>query len=120
MVHTFSTGMKFPEANIPVLRATRKLTLPAGIRASNSGWLTLPAIIRSAGPGPSAKTLPGVESGRGSTAVVDDLNARAKVKVALAMFAMMFCEVPEAVAQSQLTRRETVRALEGPETAMLA
>ena len=46
---------------------------------------------------------------------MDDVNARTRVKMTLVIFATFICDVPEmAVAQSDLTRREIVRA--GPAT----
>jgi len=46
---------------------------------------------------------------------VDDVNARTGAKMALVIFAALICDVPKAaVAQSELTRREIVRA--GPAT----
>src|SRR5207248_3233884 len=59
-------------------------------------------------------TLSGVESDR-RKCPVDDVNARTRVKMTLVIFATFICDVPEmAVAQSDLTRREIVRA--GPAT----
>jgi pimeloyl-ACP methyl ester carboxylesterase len=59
-------------------------------------------------------TLSGVKSDR-RKCPVDDVNARIEVKMALVVFAALICDVPEAVvAQSELIRREIVRA--GPAT----
>jgi pimeloyl-ACP methyl ester carboxylesterase len=94
----------------------RKWCSIRGAPAFCGGYFDNSEVIRS--PAERARrilnlTLPGVESGKWKFPR-NDVNARTGVKMALVIFAALICDVPEAAAQSGLTRREIVRA--GPAT----